>query len=159
MNTSYNCSIVFGVAIWWTTQQCYCLFLTFLPDTISYWKTRACIFHWYWKLSWWWWLLLFASDWNDPKQRPEKIYVTYWENVRADQHEILSEFKDLKHRHQALDSRSIFAEVYKVFWLHLKMMTLNTIGITYFTSRMFFYKKGWVYHHAFKAHAPLVKST
>ena len=27
MNTSYNCSIIFGVEIWWTKEQCYWLFL------------------------------------------------------------------------------------------------------------------------------------
>ena len=124
MNTSYNCSIIFGVVILWTTQQCYWLFFTFLPDTISYWTTLC---HRYWQLSWWWWILLFASHWNEPKRRPGNINGTYWMNVRAYQHEILSEFKDLKRRHRALDYRSIFAEVYEVFWLHLKMMTLNTI--------------------------------
>ena len=29
MNTRYNCSIIFGVAIWWTIEQCYWLFLHF----------------------------------------------------------------------------------------------------------------------------------
>ena len=50
----------------------------------------------------------------------------------------------MKRRHQALDSGSIFAEVYEVFWLHLKMMTLNTIGLAYFTSRILFYKVGYL---------------
>ena len=117
---------------------------TFLPDTISYWENWARLCHWYWQLSWWWWLLLFASHWNDPKRRPGIINVTYWTNFRADQHEILPDFKDLKRRNQALDSRSIFAEVYEVFWLHLKMMTLNTIGLTYFTSRILLYKVGYL---------------
>ena len=65
-------------------------------------------------------------------------------NVWADQHKILSEFKDFKRRHQALDFRSIFAEVYMVFWLYLKMMTCNTIALTYFTSRIFLYKVGYL---------------
>ena len=143
MNTRYNCSIIFGVAIWWTTDQCYWLFFTFLSDTISYWKTWARICNRYWQLSWWWCLLLFASHWNDTKRRPWNINGTYWTNVQADQHEILSEFKDLKRKHQALDYRSIFSEVYEVFWLHIKMMTLNTIGLAYFTTRIFLYRVGY----------------
>ena len=46
----------------------------------------------------------------------------------------------MKRRHQALYSRSIYAEVYEVFWLHLKMIKLTTIGLAYFTSRIFLYK-------------------
>ena len=64
MNTSCKCSLIFGTAIWWTTEQCYWLFFTFLPDTISYWTTRDLISHRYWQLSCWWWLILFVSHWN-----------------------------------------------------------------------------------------------
>ena len=144
MNTSYNYSIIFGVAICWTTDQCYWLFFTFLPHKIYYWRTRTRLFHSYWQISWWWWLLIFASRWNYPKRRPGNINGAYWTNFRADQHDILSKFKDLKRKHQALYSRSIFAEVYKVFWLHLKIMTLNIIGLAYFTSRIFLYKVGYL---------------
>ena len=51
----------------------------------------------------------------------------------------------MKRRHQALDYRSIFAEVYEVFWLYIKMITLNTIGLVYFSTRIFLYKAGYLF--------------
>ena len=72
-------------------------------------------------------------------------------HVRADQYELLSEFKELQRSHQYSLRWNTFADLYDLAWeIHSDlwyaalMLTLNFIGVGYFICRIALFKCGYI---------------
>ena len=81
----------------------------------------------------------------------KKFNGTWWTHVRADQYELLSEFKELQRSHQYLLHWNTFADRYELTWeIHSDlwhaalMLKLNFIGVGYFICRIALFKCGYI---------------
>ena len=157
--TLFNFMISFGTAFNWLSNQIHWTVQILIPDACKYWLTRARLHHRYSTLSWKWWILLFASFWNEPSLKPGKQFNgTWWMHVRADQYELLSEFKELQRSHKELQRShkysnrlNTFADLCELTWkIHSDlwhtalMLMLNFVGVGYFIYHIALFKCGYI---------------
>ena len=152
--TKYSAPIHASTTFWtfllYCPQVCWTA-CVFTPHVFKYWIGRAQLFYWDSKLSWWWWLLIITSYWNEPERHPRKENGAYRMLVRAEQYEILAEYKNLARTCCQFKQFSKFDGPYEAFWTFISsafhviiMLFFNLIGIRYFICCIVLFKCGYI---------------
>jgi len=118
-----------------------------IPDTLNYWRKRACLFRQYYFLTWQWWLVMIMAHWNDPGPDKGKVIAgTYWNIVHECLYTLKDQFKQLTRERWRLDRDSELFAYYDSIW----NAAINVIAgvfvyffaMGYFIARILRYKAG-----------------